>query len=194
MYLLRIQRKLLKLSDNKGGCTLGMCFCFWKQVGDFVEIPALLRSELCCPDGRHGASQRPSHRRLWGVLQPKAFGPSGREVDQRQHGVPSAVTAAVLLCSGSGGLGVGHRVPTPGSAVGRAGRGLVRVVPERLLSLVVGSLNPFLCPSYDLISLQSCLYHVFPEFLMLCSRLAWQPGAGPSPGMCSLPFLLFLYM
>lgn len=151
-----------------------MCFCFWKQVGDFVEIPALLRSELCCPDGRHGASQRPSHRSLWGVLQPKAFGPSGREVDQRQHGVPSAVTAAVLLCSGSGGLGVGHRVPTPGSAVGRAGRGLVRVVPERLLSLVVGSLNPFLCPSYDLISLQSCLYHVFPEFLMLCSRLARQ--------------------
>lgn len=104
-----------------------MCFCFWKQVGDFVEIPALLRSELCCPDGRHGASQRPSHRSLWGVLQPKAFGPSGREVDQRQHGVPSAVTAAVLLCSGSGGLGVGHRVPT--HAVSRVCCGVGRTRP-----------------------------------------------------------------
>lgn len=75
---------------------------------------------------------------------------NGPKPAQRSHrGDSSGAAVWWQRGAGSGARGPSLRC-VQGLLWGGQGQGLVRMVPGKLL--VVGSLNPFLCPSYDFIS------------------------------------------
>lgn len=105
------------------------------------------------------------------------------------------------VCSGNGELGGGH-VGSKSAPLSRAQHGedrekaLFKLFPGNcffnpvkgcLNSFFMSKLRPYLSPILCL----SRLSRVPDVMFQTC---VWQPGTGPAPGMCSLLFLLFLYM